>query len=141
MKSRTSLVLLVALISMAFLVGMSWYSGKIKGILMDHDTYRPLPGQILGILALKGSVKADGSQDAEDLKKEVITSKDGSFTLSNIPPGEYCVIIKKNITTSSGIMLPNETVDTVKTENRRTITVQSKIWQVIDMGKVWVQMR
>lgn len=114
--------------------GVIMKKGQIKGVIMNYDTKKPVSGHQVCLLAPKGSVKADGWQAVDDLKIEVTTSEDGSFIFKNINPGKYILMLKY-----SGLKPINYA--SVRHENAKGVEVKLDSDQIIDVGKVWVQMR
>jgi hypothetical protein len=156
-KIRATISIAMLFISISFIGGLSSHAasndtstqttkqnmqqeeGQIKGILMNYDTKEPVSGHQVQIFALKGTGKADGWQEVDDLKIEVTTLKNGAFGFEKIPPGKYVFMVKYR-TSGSGFM-PYFDSAIVRYENAKPVEVTLDSGRIIDLGKVWVQMR
>jgi hypothetical protein len=157
MKIRATISFAILFISISFIGGLSSHAastdastqtrkqdiqkgeGQIKGILMNYDTKEPVSGHQVLIFAPKGSVKADGWQDVDDLKIEVTTFENGAFVFEKIPPGKYVFMVKYR--TSGSSLMPNFNFAIVRHEDAKSAEVTLDSSRVIDLGKVWIQMR
>jgi len=110
-------------------------TGQIKGILMNYDTKQPISGYQIHLFAIKGAVKANRWQEVDDLKIEVSTSEAGAFAFNKIIPGKYSFMVKYRAPTSDLIFA------TIRNENGKGIEANLVSGQILDLDKVWVQLK
>jgi hypothetical protein len=74
--------------------------GTVRGVLVQIDTNKPLSTDVHGVdLFLAGIINGDFRTAALDKlnSPHAATDKDGHFVFSNVPPGEYALVMASPI--------------------------------------------
>lgn len=107
---------------------------KVKGMLMNYDTKKPIPGYKVCLFKVTGAADADGWANGE-MGAEVKVSDDGIFAFESIAStGAYMFMVKyENI--------DGERYSSVKHIDGKNVEVNLNGGADIDLGKVWAQLR
>jgi hypothetical protein len=108
--------------------------GKIQGVIMDHNTKKPVSGGAVRLLVPKGEDAKGGWTKVDDKGIEVTTSEDGGFAFEKVAPGKYIL----HFAYPANPMSPGG-AGVVRNEDATVLTVVVTGGKTTDIGKGWVQ--
>jgi hypothetical protein len=110
---------------------------QIRGIIMDHDTNKPVTDKKVQLFAPTGAPDKDGWVKLEDLKITTTTSSKGEFVFEKLAPGRYTMMVEYVSSAAGGMTFPAS----VRKKDGSELIVTAKDGETIDIGEGWIQMR